>query len=471
MSPTRTLAVVLAVVGLACAVLAVSAGDGARPASAGGARATGDHAAAWSARRVPQPIVDAVGAQRLQAALADALGATPGCVVVDAGGAAIASIGADLPLIPASTQKILTSAAALAVLGPDATLQTRVVAAAAPADGLVEKLILVGGGDALLGTPALQAELDGVAETRGTTITPLATLADGIVAAGVTRVPGGIAADDSRYDSLRYLPTWKDSYRTDGQIGPVGALTVDRGFRVFRPQPDPVTDPALYAAEQLTTMLSDRGVAVGRPSGRANAPADAVEVATVSSGPMTDVVAGVLRNSDNLGAEMLLREIGLRVAQDGSTGAGAGALVAELGKLGLDTTGAVVVDGSGLDRGDRTTCRILAHAVGLGARPEYAALWNGLPVAGQSGTLIDEFRGTTLEGKLRAKTGSLDGVTGLAGLVDVGRPLRFAFVANGAFTEQGGVDLRARIAAVIATYPDAPPADTLVPRPDAAIAP
>lgn len=191
----------------------------------------------------------------------------------------------------------------------------------------------------------------------------------------------------------------------------------------------------------------------------------------VASRPMHEVVAGVLRNSDNLGSEMLLREIGLRVAQEGTTAAGATALVSELAKLGLDTTGAVVVDGSGLDRGDRTTCRVLAAAVGLGARTEFAALWNGLPVAGQSGTLVDELRGTPLEGKLRAKTGSLDGVTGLAGLVDVGRSLRFAFVANGEFTERGGIDLRARIAAVIATYPDAPAADVLVPRPAATAAP
>ncbi|HEU5302028.1 MAG TPA: D-alanyl-D-alanine carboxypeptidase/D-alanyl-D-alanine-endopeptidase [Acidimicrobiia bacterium] len=466
MSPTRTMAALLAVVGIACAVLALATSDGARPASA---RAdVGVRTAAWSARRVPQPIVDAVGAQRLQTALAEALGATPACVVVDSGGAAIASIGSDVPLIPASTQKILTVAVALAVLGPDATLQTRAIAATAPVDGVVEKLFLVGGGDAQLGTPALQAEFDAVAETRGTKITPLATLADGIVAAGVKRIPGGIVADDSRYDGLRYLPTWRDSYRTDGQIGPVGALTVDRGFRAFRPQPDPVEDPGLYAVEQLTSMLAERGVTVGRSAGRGTAPAEGVEVATVASAPISDIAATILRASDNLGSEMLLREIGVRVAQAGSTDAGATALVAELGELGIDPTGAVVVDGSGLDRGNRTTCGVLAAALGLGSRPEFAALWNGMPVAGQSGTLVDEFRGTPLDGKLRAKTGSLDGVTGLAGLLDVGRSLRFAFVANGAFTEQGGVDLRARIAAVIATYPDAPPADTLVPRPDAA---
>ena len=97
-------------------------------------------------------------------------------------------------------------------------------------------------------------------------------------------------------------------------------------------------------------------------------------------------------------------------------------MAAKLAELGLPTAGTTLVDGSGLDRGNRTTCNLLAAVVDLGAQPEFTALWDGLPVAGGSGTLADVLRGTPLDGKLRAKTGSLNGVSGLAGLVDVVAP-------------------------------------------------
>ena len=111
------------------------------------------------------------------------------------------------------------------------------------------------------------------------------------------------------------------------------------------------------------------------------------------------------------------------------------------------------------------SCTTLLSAFTFGARPEYRALWDGLAVAGQSGTLEDELRGSRLDGKLRGKTGSLQGVTGLAALVDLGRPVRFAFIANGDFSDAGGVGFRLRVAEIVGTFPDAPPADQLVPMP------
>jgi len=84
-----------------------------------------------------------------------------------------------------------------------------------------------------------------------------------------------------------------------------------------------------------------------------------------------------------------------------------------------------------------------------------------------SGTLVNSLKGTPLDGTLHAKTGSLDGVTGLVGIIEKGRSLRFAFLANTGFTDQGGVDLRQAIALIVAGFPDAPPADALVPPPAA----
>jgi D-alanyl-D-alanine carboxypeptidase/D-alanyl-D-alanine-endopeptidase (penicillin-binding protein 4) len=419
----------------------------------------------WSPRRVPQPLVDAVGAQRLQSQLGAELGPGQACVVVDDGAGTLAARNPDLALAPASTEKLLTAVGVLTTLGPAFRYETRALAPTAPNGGTVERLWIVGSGDPGLSTPEFQAFLAGERATKDAVTTPLAALADSIVASGVKRITGGVQGDDSRYEALRYLPTWKDSYRTEGQVGPLGALTVNHGFSAVKPKPVPVDDPAVFAASELTRLLVARGVAVGGSPGRAAAPPNANAVGSVQSPQLHDLVASFLRTSDNLAAELFTRELGVRAAQQGTTAAGTKVLGTTLGRMRLPTSGLTLVDGSGLDRGDRVTCALLLDTLGLGERPQLKAMWDGLAVAGQTGTLEDELRGSPLDGKLRAKTGSLQGVTGLVGLLDVGRPLRFAFVANGDFDEKGGVALRARVALIVSRFPDSPPADRLVPAP------
>jgi D-alanyl-D-alanine carboxypeptidase/D-alanyl-D-alanine-endopeptidase (penicillin-binding protein 4) len=455
----------LALAAGACAVLAVSAG--ADPAREPTAQALATPL--WSPRRVPQPLVDAVGAQHLQGRLDGELGGVDACFVVTTGDGdtVVAARNPDAPLLPASSQKLFTAVAALSVLGPDHRFETVAVAPAPPSEGTVEQLWLVGSGDPVLATPEFAAELATEPFYEGTDVvlTPMADLADAIVAAGVQRVPGGIHGDDSRHETVRYLPTWRDSYRTDGQVGPLGALTVNDGFSALNPEPVPVEDPALFAALELTRLLVARGVEVGGSPGHSQAPAEAAAVGSVQSRPLRDIVGGLLRSSDNLTGELLTREIGLRAGSDGTTAAGTQAIVDTLGQLGVATEGLILVDGSGLDRGDQATCGQLVETLDLGERPEFQILWEGLAVAGETGTLRGRFAGTPLEGRLRAKTGALMGVTALTGLLDVGRPLRFAFLASGAFSEGEGIALRERVAALIAEFPSAPPADVLVPGP------
>ena len=145
--------------------------------------------------------------------------------------------------------------------------------------------------------------------------------------------------------------------------------------------------------------------------------------------------------------------------------AGTAAVKARLLAEGLPAENLALVDGSGLDRGNRLTCNLLVRTLGLAAKPGFETLFDGLPVAGQSGTLIDQMLGTPLQGKLRAKTGSLDGVAGLTGIIDVGPTVRFAVIQTGDFNESVAPSLRRKAASVIGTFPDAPPADTLVPAP------
>lgn len=463
--PRRVAVGVLLSAAVGCSVLAV--GAGADPAHDEPAPPLATPV--WSPRRVPQPLVDAVGAQRLQAGIVAEVAGVDACVVVTSGDGdtVLAAHNPDAALVPASSQKLFTAAAALEVLGPDHRFQTRVVAPSPPSDGTVERLWLVGGGDPVLATPEFAAELATEPFYEGTDVvtTPLAQLADAVVAAGVRRVPGGVTGDDSRYEAVRYLPTWRDTYRTGGQVGPLGALTVNDGFIALNPEPVPVDDPAVFAAGELTRLLIERGVEVGGSPGHANAPAEATDLASVESRPLRDIVGGLLRSSDNLTGELLTRELGVQTSGDGSTAAGTRAISETVAKLGVGTTGLVLVDGSGLDRGDRASCAQLITALGLGEQANFIAIWDGLAVAGATGTLRERFEGSPLQGAVRAKTGSLEGIAALVGLLDAGRPLRFAFLASGDFSELGGVALRERVASVIAGFPDAPAADALVPQP------
>jgi serine-type D-Ala-D-Ala carboxypeptidase/endopeptidase (penicillin-binding protein 4) len=456
----RILALVLVATAAGCAYFGLRE-DGAPAATPSSRLAT----PLWSPRRVPQPLVDAVGAQHLQARLDGQIGGSQSCFAVATGAGMIAARNADAAMAPASTEKLATALVALSTLGSDFKYETKVVAPAAPANGSVQRLWLVGSGDPGLATPEFQALLASEPKTRDAVTTSLATLADSIVAAGVRSIPGGIQGDDSRYEPLRYLPTWTDTYRTDGQVGPLGALTVNHGFSAFKPRPVPVDDPTVFAAGELTRLLNDRGVAVGGLPGHSNAPGEAPTVATIQSAPLSNLVASMLHVSDNLAAELVTRELGVKVAGQGTTAAGTKVTSDRLRELGIPVDGLVLVDGSGLDRGDRMSCTTLLSAFTFGARPEFRALWEGLAVAGQSGTLEDELRGSVLTGKLRGKTGSLQGVTGLAALIDVGRSVRFAFIANGNFSEGNGIAFRSRVAEIIGAFPEAPPADQLVPTP------
>jgi len=226
-----------------------------------------------------------------------------------------------------------------------------------------------------------------------------------------------------------------------------------------------VDDGALYAGDQFAKLLRARGVTVNGTIVHGKEAEGATEVAKIDSAPLSAIVAESVRSSDNGGTEDLMREIGVKSSKDGSTGAGVAAAMAKLSELGVPMAGVTLVDGSGLARDNRVTCRALAYTMDLGVRPEFKALLDGLSVAGVSGTLADELIGTGLEGKLKGKTGFLNGVTGLAGIVDVGRPLRFALVVNGNFGETAAIRIRGQLAQIIARFPEAPSPDQLVPAP------
>jgi D-alanyl-D-alanine carboxypeptidase/D-alanyl-D-alanine-endopeptidase (penicillin-binding protein 4) len=447
---------VLAILSLVCGWLAL------RPERSGAAVATAPQPL-WALDRLPAVLAEAQGTVDLERAVDQLLGQSGArsCIAVYEGNRPVLLRRPDDALTPASTQKILVATAALAVLGPDFRFETKVLAEGPPRDGAVGTLWLVGSGDPTLATPEYARWLKDRPRYQLRQVTPLAALADGLAAAGVRAVTGGVVGDDSRYDRARIVPTWKPSYVTENEVGPLGALLVNEGFTVFEPpQEKRADDPATHAAAELTRLMEAVGISVGGPAGSGVPPAadgGITTLATVRSAPLSEIVAGMLRESDNTAAELLTRELGVARAHDGSTAAGTRAVVDALAAAGLPTAGLRLGDGSGLEATNRAGCAVMAAALRRPDPTGAPALSPLLAVAGRSGTLALRLADTPLEGKLRAKTGSLDGVSGLVGYLDGRRALSFAFLANGSLTDAAGRLLQDRLVAVLAAYPGPQP--------------
>ncbi len=358
------------------------------------------------------------------------------CGAVSVDGQPIAERNADLAVIPASNQKIPVAAAALDTLGADFRYTTSVVAASTPIGGVVEgDLYVVGGGDPLLSSdwyPASNLERNAV-----TSPTSFDTLADRVVASGVTEIRGSVIGDGSRYDDEYFAPGWGDGV-AGLEGGPYDALMANDS-RVLG---DPLrgSDPSEAAAREFTLLLEARGVTVGNDSTTGVAPAEGVELAALESAPMSDVIAEMLGNSDNNTAEMVVKELGHSISSPGTREAGLGVVRQQLVDWGVDVTPIVLVDGSGLSLDNRLTCDALLTV--LQRTGFESPIGQGLPVAGQTGTLATAFVDHPVAGRLRGKTGTLNNppfnvdppaVKALAGYLPVegGSSVEYVLILNG----------------------------------------
>jgi serine-type D-Ala-D-Ala carboxypeptidase/endopeptidase (penicillin-binding protein 4) len=161
----------------------------------------------------------------------------------------------------------------------------------------------------------------------------------------------------------------------------------------------------------------------------------------VSSAPMREIVRFTVQTSDNTIAEVLGRLVAVQRGLPGSFQGATTAIVAEVGAQGIDMTGTVIADCSGLADGSVLRARVLVDLLLLAAQPGRVDLLPvvvDLPVSGWQGTLFDRFASGPAQGLVRAKTGSLTGVTSLAGTVQTsdGRLLVFAVMADA--TPPGG---------------------------------
>ena len=161
---------------------------------------------------------------------------------------------------------------------------------------------------------------------------------------------------------------------------------------------------------------------------------EAEELAAVDGAPLAQVVQHTLEASDNEAAEVLFRHAAIATDRPASFDGGAEAVHAVLEELGIDTSRDRILDGSGLARGNRLRPETLLSVIQVAASDEHAALrpvLTGMPVAGFSGSLTFRFDSGDPAGlgDVRAKTGTLTGVHGLAGTVTTTDGVVLGFVA------------------------------------------
>jgi serine-type D-Ala-D-Ala carboxypeptidase/endopeptidase (penicillin-binding protein 4) len=375
----------------------------------------------------PMPTTSALAAA-LAAAVADPnLGRLGGRVTDAMSGKELWQQLDDAPMQPASTNKTLTSAAALLALDREARVTTRVVAANQPG-----AVVLVGGGD-----PTLSAAPPGQ-DTWYHGAARISDLADQVRRSGVT--PMAVQVDTSLFSGPTMAPGWDPADIEGGDIAPIESVMLDAG-RI-----QPATDesrrsvtPALDAGRALAAALgvdSQQVTITGHP-----VPVGARQLAAVQSAPLIDRLNEMMNVSDNVMAECIAREVAASMHRPLSFAGAVDAVTNRLNTAHVDTGSATLQDSSGLSVDDRLTAKILDSVVQVAAGPDQPTLrplLDLLPIAGGSGTLSDRFLDATANagpaGWLRAKTGSLTAINALAGVVTdrSGRVLTFALISNDA---------------------------------------
>jgi D-alanyl-D-alanine carboxypeptidase/D-alanyl-D-alanine-endopeptidase (penicillin-binding protein 4) len=440
----------------------------------GSAPARGAEPTAWEAS-----LSRALAARGLQGASLSAL------VVEQASDRQVVAANPDAALMPASTQKVLTAVAALAAFGPTHRFVTEVRASRPIGEhGAVGDLFVAGGDPALTSEQwwRLAADLRalGLREVRGDLVlddglfdeerwhpswapvsarayhAPVGPLAANFGAFRVRVAPGaapGAAVAATVDPPVPYLVLVNEA-RT-GKAKAASTLSVERialagaervrvsGVLPAASEPEDVwrsvADPLGYAASVLRMQLEANGIRVAGGVRRGAPTAESSLLLAFEGMPLHDIASLFLKYSNNFIAESLLKWLALGPspapgAPPASWPAGAAALEKRLVALGVPLGDAKLVDGSGLSRENRVSARVLVEALRRGeaafeAGPELLA---GLPIAALDGTL--ERRANGARGRVRAKTGSLDGVTSLAGFArtERGRDLVFAVIVNGA---------------------------------------
>ncbi len=324
------------------------------------------------------------------------------------------------PARTASVMKVLTAAVALDVLGPDYRITTSVMVSPSEPG----KIYLVGAGDVTL------SRMPGNITSYYAKAPKLDSLTKQIASwAKASSISiSAVSVDSSLFGGEKeWHPTWSRLGLSSGYMAPVSALQIDAARLTSTRNPNSwlaqrTSTPVKQAGDLFVASLNKVGIATGLKATAAKAPTDSVVIASVQSRPVSELVANMLRVSDNSIAEALGRVSSIKSGLDGSMASLTPLYKKVLKARGLDVSKISVIDASGLSRLNQVPAALINDLLllvnqGVG---DYESLEAGLPISGESGSLKSRFAtGSKVEtkGKVIAKTGYILTGYSLAGFL------------------------------------------------------
>jgi serine-type D-Ala-D-Ala carboxypeptidase/endopeptidase (penicillin-binding protein 4) len=360
-----------------------------------------------------------------------------GALIVDpATGDTLYSLNPHKLVMPASNMKVITSAVALHLLGPDFRFRTTFAVLCGASRGQCSELLVSGRGD-----PTVSARF------HTDPLTPLRAVADSLRAHGVSGFTGPIVASGDAFPGSIYGYGWEyDDLGEDYGAG-IDDLVYNEGLEAVEmltasglavESIKPARDPRQAYLKALSVALRQRDIAhdgiVPSDSGRVASPlAPAETLFVMQSPPLSEILGAMLRPSQNQIAEILLRTIGLERTGVGRPDSGARVVRSQLLEWGADSMEFSIRDGSGLSRHDYVTPATMVRVLSVMLQhPDGRVFREALPVVGVSGTVQSWLRGTSAERNAHGKTGTLTAVRAFSGYVTTagGATLVYSFIAN-----------------------------------------
>ena len=313
-------------------------------------------------------------------------------------------------MIPASNTKLFTTAAALSIMGGDFTLTTSLFTSDKNInDGTIDgDLYLKGYGNSVF------------------TKEDLESMVDELKTKGVKKVTGRIIGDDTYFDNIYTRDDWITNEVSNVRLPAISALVVDRNRKITRGRRRSyiinIDDPPLYAASLLHSKLIESGIEVLSGAEKGVTPETAYLISEKGI-TLRELIKRINKESDNFLAECLFKTIGaVASGKQGNSFYSTQAILSFISDNGIYSDGTSVVDGSGISRYDQVTVCAIAGVLEkmYFDIANFDDFYNSLSIAGVDGTLEERMRGTPAENNFHGKTGTLNGVSSIAGYLSCG---------------------------------------------------